>query len=168
MKSSWIGIGFSHHSVPSLSKTATRSATGTGGAPPVPHTAETNARTASRAGPARQHESVPCGTASRTASWPRVMGRPFPLGGAGGSPGTGELRLRSDPWSRGGRARRSVDLVVAMHRRELRGRGQVGQRLALRGQEARPRTDRAGPGELGSRVRAGATSTADGDVAVVG
>ena len=24
MKSSWIGIGFSHHSVPSLSKTATR------------------------------------------------------------------------------------------------------------------------------------------------
>ena len=30
MKSSWIGIGFSHHSVPSLSKTATRSSTGTG------------------------------------------------------------------------------------------------------------------------------------------
>ena len=29
MKSSWIGIGFSHHSVPSLSNTATRSSTGT-------------------------------------------------------------------------------------------------------------------------------------------
>jgi hypothetical protein len=29
MKSSWIGIGFSHHKVPSLSNTATRSSTGT-------------------------------------------------------------------------------------------------------------------------------------------
>jgi hypothetical protein len=29
MKSAWIGIGFSHHKVPSLSKTATRSSTGT-------------------------------------------------------------------------------------------------------------------------------------------
>src|SRR5436305_1384711 len=29
MKSAWIGIGFSHHNVPSLSKTATRSAAGT-------------------------------------------------------------------------------------------------------------------------------------------
>src|SRR5437899_578523 len=29
MKSAWIGIGFSHHSVPSLSNTATRSSTGT-------------------------------------------------------------------------------------------------------------------------------------------
>ncbi len=29
MKSSWMGIGFSHHSVPSLSKTATRSSGGT-------------------------------------------------------------------------------------------------------------------------------------------
>ncbi len=29
MKSSWIGIGFSHHNVPSLSNTATRSSTGT-------------------------------------------------------------------------------------------------------------------------------------------
>ena len=33
MKSSWIGIGFSHHSVPSLSKTAMRSSTGTGSEP---------------------------------------------------------------------------------------------------------------------------------------
>ena len=31
MKSSWIGIGFSHHSVPSLSNAATRSATGNRG-----------------------------------------------------------------------------------------------------------------------------------------
>ena len=29
MKSAWIGSGFSHHSVPSLSNTATRSSTGT-------------------------------------------------------------------------------------------------------------------------------------------
>ena len=29
MKSAWIGIGFSHHKVPSLSKTATRSSAGT-------------------------------------------------------------------------------------------------------------------------------------------
>jgi hypothetical protein len=29
MKSSWIGIGFSHQRVPSLSNTATRSSTGT-------------------------------------------------------------------------------------------------------------------------------------------
>ena len=33
MKSSWIGIGFSHHRVPSLSNTATRSSTGTASAP---------------------------------------------------------------------------------------------------------------------------------------
>ena len=35
MKASWIGIGFSHHSVPSLSKTATRSSTGTKSGPSV-------------------------------------------------------------------------------------------------------------------------------------
>jgi len=29
MKSAWIGTGFSHHNVPSLSKTATRSSKGT-------------------------------------------------------------------------------------------------------------------------------------------
>ncbi len=34
MKSSWIGIGFSHHKVPSLSKVAIRSATGTQAAEP--------------------------------------------------------------------------------------------------------------------------------------
>jgi hypothetical protein len=34
MKSSWIGIGFSHHSVPSLSNTATRSGGGTAPLPP--------------------------------------------------------------------------------------------------------------------------------------
>src|SRR3954462_14160623 len=33
MKSSWIGIGFSHHRVPSLSNTATRSSAGTASAP---------------------------------------------------------------------------------------------------------------------------------------
>ena len=34
MKSSWIGMGFSHHNVPSLSKTATRSSDGTHPAEP--------------------------------------------------------------------------------------------------------------------------------------
>ena len=42
MKSSWIGIGFSHHSVPSLSNTATRSSTGTS----WPLTAATKSRMA--------------------------------------------------------------------------------------------------------------------------
>ena len=54
MKSSWIGIGFSHHSVPSLSNTATRSSTGTGSVPSAPRTRSTNAITASRAAPSCQ------------------------------------------------------------------------------------------------------------------
>ena len=41
MKSAWIGIGFSHQSVPSLSKTATRSSTGTGSEPFAPVTLAT-------------------------------------------------------------------------------------------------------------------------------
>src|SRR4051794_41373974 len=54
MKSSWMGIGFSHHSVPSLSNTATRCSTGTGGEPSAPVTRATKSTTACRAGPARQ------------------------------------------------------------------------------------------------------------------
>ncbi len=54
MKSSWTGIGFSHHSVPSLSNTATRSATGTGSAPSAPQTCSTKPITASRAAPSCQ------------------------------------------------------------------------------------------------------------------
>src|SRR3954465_4366424 len=49
MKSIWIGIGFSHHSVPSLSNTATRSSTGTSS-----QTRATNSTIASRAGASRQ------------------------------------------------------------------------------------------------------------------
>ena len=41
MKSSWIGIGFSGHNVPSLSKTAIRSSTGTGFDPSAPVTRAT-------------------------------------------------------------------------------------------------------------------------------
>src|SRR3954447_27000525 len=54
MKSIWIGTGFSHQSVPSLSNTATRSSTGTGSDPSVPVVAATNRRIASLAGPSRQ------------------------------------------------------------------------------------------------------------------
>ena len=41
MKSAWIGIGFSHQRVPSLSKTATRFSTGTGFEPFAPVTLAT-------------------------------------------------------------------------------------------------------------------------------
>src|SRR3954447_1014166 len=54
MKSSWIGIGFSHHRVPSLSKTATRSSTGT---PCSPHARLTNVMIACLVGPSRQVDS---------------------------------------------------------------------------------------------------------------
>src|SRR4051795_6161069 len=58
MKSIWIGTGFSHQSVPSLSNTATRSSTGTGSDPSVPVVVATNRRIASLAGPSRQLASV--------------------------------------------------------------------------------------------------------------
>src|SRR5215211_4129691 len=54
MKSSWIGIGFSHHRVPSLSNTATRSSAGTGSDPSSPQVCQTKSTIACRAGPARQ------------------------------------------------------------------------------------------------------------------
>ena len=54
MKSSWIGIGFSHHSVPSLSNTAMRSSTGTG---PSRRTRATKSTIACFASPPRQVES---------------------------------------------------------------------------------------------------------------
>ena len=50
MKSAWIGIGFSHHKVPSLSNTATRSSTGT----PSETVRSTNSTTACFAAPAFQ------------------------------------------------------------------------------------------------------------------
>ena len=61
MKSSWIGIGFSHHNVPSLSKTATRSSTGTVADPSAPQVRSTNSTIASpgrAVPPARQQLSV--------------------------------------------------------------------------------------------------------------
>ena len=54
MKSSWIGMGFSHHSVPSLSKTATRAAGGSAWAELSLETLSTKSRMASLAAPARQ------------------------------------------------------------------------------------------------------------------
>src|SRR4051794_32263497 len=58
MKSIWMGTGFSHQSVPSLSNTATRSSPGTGSDPSAPTVAATNARIASLAGPSCQLASV--------------------------------------------------------------------------------------------------------------
>ena len=57
MKSSWIGIGFSHHKVPSLSKTATRSSTGTAADPSSPQLRSTNSTIACLVGPSRQLDS---------------------------------------------------------------------------------------------------------------
>ena len=57
MKSAWIGIGFSHHSVPSLSNTATRSSTGT----PSATVCSTNSTIAFLAGPSIQLSSAVTG-----------------------------------------------------------------------------------------------------------
>src|SRR4051794_40279879 len=54
MKSSWIGIGFSHHSVPSLSNTATRSSAGT----PSAMVCSTNSTIVLRATPSRHLDSA--------------------------------------------------------------------------------------------------------------
>ena len=54
MKSSWMGIGFSHHRVPSLSNTATRSAAGTNSGDPSVVTRSTNSTMACLLAPARQ------------------------------------------------------------------------------------------------------------------
>jgi hypothetical protein len=57
MKSSWIGIGFSHHRVPSLSNTATRSSGGTAVDPSLPQVRATKFMIACLAGPSRQVDS---------------------------------------------------------------------------------------------------------------
>ena len=59
MKSSWIGIGFSHHRVPSLSNTATRSSTGTAAIRPRRTYAATKSTIACLVGPSRQLDSNP-------------------------------------------------------------------------------------------------------------
>src|SRR3954468_23796418 len=69
MKSIWIGTGFSHHSVPSLSKTATRSSTGTGSDPSWPLVFATNSKIAFFAGPSRQVPSA----LPATAPFPVLM-----------------------------------------------------------------------------------------------
>ena len=63
MKSSWIGMGFSHHSVPSLSNTATRSSTGTATDPSSPHVRRTKSQIARLVGVSRHLESNPSVTA---------------------------------------------------------------------------------------------------------
>src|SRR5882757_3064988 len=55
MKSAWIGIGFSHHKVPSLSKTARRSSGGT----PADTVCSANSTTARLAVPSFQLASSP-------------------------------------------------------------------------------------------------------------
>ena len=57
------GIGFSHHSGPSLSNTARRSSTGTGSDPPAPQTWATNSTIACLAGPSRQVDRPATGPA---------------------------------------------------------------------------------------------------------
>ena len=68
MKPSSIGIGFSHHRVPSLSNTATRSAGGTNSGDPSVVTRPTKSRMAAAAGPSFQLARPP------EMSWV-VMGR---------------------------------------------------------------------------------------------
>src|SRR4051794_25662607 len=53
-----MGTGCSHHSVPSLSNTATRSSTGTGAEPSRPVAAATKRRIAALAGPSRQLDNA--------------------------------------------------------------------------------------------------------------
>ena len=54
MKSSWMGIGFSHHSVPWLSNTATRSSGGAKSGEPSVVTRSTNSTMACLLAPPRQ------------------------------------------------------------------------------------------------------------------
>jgi hypothetical protein len=70
MKSARIGIGFSHHNVPSLSNTATRSPSGT----PAVTVPSTNSTTARRAAPPFQLASIPV-TIGPTLypGWPRQV-----------------------------------------------------------------------------------------------
>jgi hypothetical protein len=74
MKSSWIGIGFSHHKVPSLSNTATRSSTGTASDPSSPHVRRTKSMIDLFVAPSRQLGNTsatirrPSGRAGSTAT----------------------------------------------------------------------------------------------------
>src|SRR6476469_1900621 len=81
MKSSWIGIGFSHHRVPSLSNTATRSSTGTASAPS--QVRATKSTIACFAAPSRQAASAVgfdeptvsvSGTTDKDLGWPSRAG----------------------------------------------------------------------------------------------
>ena len=68
MNPSWTGSGFSHHSVPSLSNVAIRSATGTKSGPPAVVTRSTKSRIAARAGVSFQDASGSSGTAGSYAA----------------------------------------------------------------------------------------------------
>src|SRR5918994_465463 len=68
MKSSWMGIGFSHHSVPSLSNTATRSSGATRSAADA-----TKSRIARLAGPSRQLASAVAGRVDVVATAARYV-----------------------------------------------------------------------------------------------
>jgi hypothetical protein len=82
MKSSWMGMGFSHHRVPSLSKTATRSSGGTASLPPGEVTDSTKARMACLLAPSRQLGSGSRGSAetSRSAAGLDVVMASLPCG----------------------------------------------------------------------------------------
>ena len=79
MKSSWIGIGFSHHSVPSLSNTATRSSTGTVGPGALDEVDDRLVRRRvpptgqSHCGVGRGHERNLRARVRRLLTWPRVI-----------------------------------------------------------------------------------------------
>src|SRR5215216_7533635 len=73
MKSSWMGIGFSHHSVPSLSNTATRSAGGTWSSPPGVVTRSTNSMIAARAMPSVHKSRAAMSLPSLAALGERVL-----------------------------------------------------------------------------------------------
>jgi hypothetical protein len=80
-KSSSIGIGFSHHRVPSLSNTATRSSGGTNSGDPSVVTRSTNSRIAVAAGPSFQLARCSSATAyfcprARASSSRPILERP--------------------------------------------------------------------------------------------
>src|SRR4051794_17879938 len=134
MKSIWIGTGFSHHSVPSLSNTATRSSTGTGSAPSWPHVVATNSRIACFARPSRQLDRAPF-TAPAPCSLLTFVAM---ISGS-------EPLLGHDPARRDGRADGRVVALVLVGI-GLRERGQGAVERVPRAEIAGDRDGVAGPG----------------------
>ena len=96
MKSSWIGIGFSHHSVPSLSNTATRSSTGTAADPSRPHVRSTNWMIACFAGPSRHIDNDASFIATPLVRFPSSSDRALPGATSTPLPSMAVLRRGSD------------------------------------------------------------------------